>query len=223
MNAIQEHREKKKEVLDQAIEILKPIMKRLKKDEKIIGEQLSRAIGITEFEQRRLGICPVCKTGKLIVTYSTRTGKRFIGCTNYFKNLCSASFPLPQSGTLLLNNRKCLSCGWPTVQLRMRRYRRILCLNPECPSKKGRAENLRCVICSKESRECGYCQFHLKARKNIVANYEQWKRTLNISWKEYLSEIAKNPLAGAWVKEVAQHLMSEGEQTDVKKRQEERF
>jgi hypothetical protein len=82
---------------------------------------------------------------------------------------------------------------------------------------------LRCVICSKESGECGYCQFHLKVRKNIVANYEQWKRALNVSWKEYLSEIAKNSLAGAWVKEVAEHLMSEGEQTDVKKRQEERF
>jgi len=46
---------------------------------------------------------------------------------------------------------------------------------------------------------------------------------LNISWKEYLSEIAKNPLVGAWVKEVAQQLMLDGEQTDVKKRQKKRL
>jgi hypothetical protein len=42
----------------------------------------------------------------------------------------------------------------------------------------------------------------------------------NISWKEYLSEIAKNPLAGEWVKEVAQHLMLSRGQRDVKKCQE---
>jgi hypothetical protein len=42
---------------------------------------------------------------------------------------------------------------------------------------------------------------------NIMASYKEWKKALNISWKEYLSEIAKNPLAGEWPKEVAQHLM----------------
>jgi hypothetical protein len=30
---------------------------------------------------------------------------------------------------------------------------------------------------------------------------------LGISWKEYLSEIAKNPLTGEWAKEVAEHLV----------------
>lgn len=139
MNAIQEHRQKKEEVLAQVIKMLKPIMERLKKDEKSIGEQLSRAIETAESEERMLGLCPVCKTGNLIVTYSRRTGKRFIGCTNYFKNLCSTSFPLPQNGTLALNNRKCVSCGWPTVKLRTRRYWRVWCFNPDCPSIKGPA------------------------------------------------------------------------------------
>jgi len=139
MNAIQEHRERKKEVLDQAIEILKPIIERVKKNEKTIGEQLSRAIKIAEFEERVLSLCPICKTGKLIVTHSRATGKRFIGCTNYFRNLCSTSFPLPQTGELMIHNRQCLSCGWPTVQLRTKRQHRIWCFNPDCPSKKGRA------------------------------------------------------------------------------------
>jgi DNA topoisomerase-1 len=138
MNGIQEHGEKKREVLDEAIAVLEPVLKRLKKDEKDIGEHLSRAIASEEPEERVLGSCPVCKTGKLIVTHSRRTGKRFIGCTNYFKGLCSTSFPLPQSGTLKLHDRKCPNCGWTTVQLRMKRHRWILCFNPNCPSRKGR-------------------------------------------------------------------------------------
>jgi hypothetical protein len=34
---------------------------------------------------------------------------------------------------------------------------------------------------------------------------------LEVSWKEYLSEIVKNPLTGEWAKEVAECLISEGE------------
>jgi DNA topoisomerase-1 len=138
MNGIQEHGEKKRGVLDEAIAVLEPVLKRLEKDEKDIGEHLSRAITAEELEERVLGSCPVCKTGKLIVTRSRRTGKRFIGCTNYFKGLCSTSFLLPQSGTLKLHDRKCPNCGWTTVQLRMKRHRWILCFNPYCPSRKGR-------------------------------------------------------------------------------------
>jgi DNA topoisomerase I len=137
MNGIQEHTEEKNEVLDKAIAVLKPVLKKLKKDEKDIGEHLSGAIAAEKLEERVLGSCPVCKTGKLLVTHSRRTGKRFIGCTNYFKGLCSTSFPLPQSGTLELHNRKCPNCGWTTVQLRMKRHRWTLCFNPDCPPRKG--------------------------------------------------------------------------------------
>ena len=82
---------------------------------------------------------------------------------------------------------------------------------------------MRCAICHRESGEFNYCKFHLKAHENIMTGYEQWKAALNISWKEYLSEIVKNPLAGEWVKEVAQYLMLDRGRTDVKKRQEERL
>ncbi|MFQ6068030.1 MAG: hypothetical protein ACE5KD_00645 [Candidatus Bathyarchaeia archaeon] len=39
--------------------------------------------------------------------------------------------------------------------------------------------------------------------------FEMWKKALNISWKNYLNEIIKNPFAGIKVKEVAEHLLSE--------------
>ena len=49
----------------------------------------------------------------------------------------------------------------------------------------------------------------------ITKKYESWKRALEISWKEYLSEIAKNPLTGEWAKEVAEYLAKSGEKQDV--------
>ena len=56
-----------------------------------------------------------------------------------------------------------------------------------------------------------YCELHEKANKNIVEKYNAWKKALNISWKEYLNEIAKNPYTGSSAKELAAHLMKKGE------------
>jgi DNA topoisomerase-1 len=138
MNRIQENKEKREEVLIEVVEILKPVLERLKKEEKTIGEQLGSALEKAKLEERTIDTCPVCKTGKLIVTYSRKTGKRFVGCTNYFKGLCKTSFPLPQKGTLRLDGKKCPKCSWPTIEVRMKRRPWILCFNPECPSNRGR-------------------------------------------------------------------------------------
>ena len=141
MNRIQENKEKREEVLIEVVEILKPVLERLKKEEKSIGEQLGSALEKAKLEERTIDTCRVCKTGKLIVTYSRKTGKRFVGCTNYFKGLCKTSFPLPQKGKLRLDGKKCLKCSWPTIEVRMKRRPWILCFNPECPSNKGREES----------------------------------------------------------------------------------
>ncbi|MEM0057432.1 MAG: hypothetical protein QXG58_01800 [Candidatus Bathyarchaeia archaeon] len=65
---------------------------------------------------------------------------------------------------------------------------------------------MKCAICSREATENGYCELHAKAYKNILRKYEVWKRAMGISWKEYLSQIVKNPFTGEWAKEVAEHL-----------------
>jgi hypothetical protein len=44
-----------------------------------------------------------------------------------------------------------------------------------------------------------------------MKKYELWKKALEISWKEYLSEIVKNPLTGEWAKEAAEYLSKSGE------------
>jgi DNA topoisomerase I len=81
-----------------------------------------------------LGPCPVCKEGKLRVIRSYKSGKRFVGCTNYPKG-CRASAPLPQRGAIKTTSKPCGSCGWPVVYVRLGRYPWKLCVNDRCPRK----------------------------------------------------------------------------------------
>jgi hypothetical protein len=70
---------------------------------------------------------------------------------------------------------------------------------------------MKCSICDREAVEKRFCELHNKAYENIVKKYNLWKTALEISWKEYLREIAKNPLTGEWAREVAGHLIKSGE------------
>lgn len=65
---------------------------------------------------------------------------------------------------------------------------------------------LKCRVCYRETLE-RYCELHEKAYRNIVENFEDWRRAIEISWKEYLNEVAKNPYTGSWAKEVAEELI----------------
>jgi hypothetical protein len=75
---------------------------------------------------------------------------------------------------------------------------------------------LKCKICIRKASQKGYCKFHAKAYENIIQNYDPWKKALEISWKEYLSEIAKNPLTGQWTKETVERLISSGEKKECR-------
>ena len=139
MEEIQQGKETKQTVIQEAIEILKPVTARLKEKETVIGAQLSQAIRNAKLEERTVGACPTCKTGKLVILHSRKTRKRFVGCTNYFQGMCRTSFPLPQKGLVKPLSRNCSKCGWPILQVHTRGKRPwMLCLNPHCPSKEER-------------------------------------------------------------------------------------
>jgi DNA topoisomerase-1 len=139
MNKIQTNNLKKEGVLTEAVETLKPVVEKLKENQNMIGQRLSEAIRKSSIDERIIGVCPICKTGKLIVLYSRRTSKRFAGCTNYFKGLCKTSFPLPQRGIIKPLAKDCRECGWPTVQVLARGRRPwTLCFNPRCPLREGK-------------------------------------------------------------------------------------
>jgi hypothetical protein len=75
---------------------------------------------------------------------------------------------------------------------------------------------MNCKICQRKAIIKEFCSVHLKAYENITEKYECWKKALTISWREYLSEIERNPLTGEWVKEVAIYLINNEETTNGK-------
>jgi len=69
---------------------------------------------------------------------------------------------------------------------------------------------MKCRICNREAVG-EYCEFHEKANRSVVQKYEEWKKAMDISWKEYLNEILQNPYTGSWAKEVAEKLTKKGD------------
>jgi len=139
MERILTNSEERENVLVEAVNQLKPVLEELKQKEQNIGQVLSTAIKRARIQERIIGNCPSCKTGKLMILYSRKTRKRFIGCTNYFKDLCTTSFPLPQRGTVKPAQKNCRACEWPLLFVRLKGKRPwMLCFNPNCPLKEER-------------------------------------------------------------------------------------
>jgi len=70
---------------------------------------------------------------------------------------------------------------------------------------------LKCKVCNREAQsQSEFCELHEKAYQNIREKFEVWKKASDLEWKEYLKEIAKNPLTGIWAREVAENLLSKG-------------
>ncbi len=136
MDAVQQGTQTKERVLQETVETLKIVTASLKENEQVIGEQLSSAIKQAELEEHVLGACPTCKTGKLTIIYSKKTGKRFAGCTNYFKGTCKTAYPLPQKGAVKPTGKTCSKCDTPTVYVWLKGKRPwSLCINPACSAK----------------------------------------------------------------------------------------
>jgi DNA topoisomerase-1 len=136
MDAIQQGKETKENVLQNATETLKTVTAELKEKEEAIGAQLSMAVQKSRLDQRTIGNCPKCCSGKLVVLHSKKTGKRFVGCTGYFEGKCNVTYPLPQAGTIKSMGRACSSCGSPVIVVYSKwRAPWRLCLNPQCTSK----------------------------------------------------------------------------------------
>ncbi len=85
-----------------------------------------------------LGACPSCKTGKLRIIRSHKTGKRFVGCSGYASG-CKASAPIPQKGSVTRTNSLCPDCDWPILMRRApwRGTTLRFCPNLKCNSRRS--------------------------------------------------------------------------------------
>ena len=90
----------------------------------------------TNFPKKGLVQCPECGLGELMVIRSRATGKRFMGCSNFYGG-CKASSPLLQKARLRATKRRCEVCRWPVVIFRYARTQSWTrqCSNIACNSR----------------------------------------------------------------------------------------
>lgn len=128
--------EKEKVILDRAKKTIIKISKDFEQNEKKIGEELIGAELIAREEQKKeneLVECPLCKKGKLAITYSPRFKNFFVAC-NAYPN-CRNTYSLPQNGTIKKTEKVCEECGFPML-MRLSHGRRpwVFCFNKNCPT-----------------------------------------------------------------------------------------
>jgi DNA topoisomerase-1 len=142
MEQIQLKKENKQNVLADTIEVLKTVTTTFKHNQSEIGIQLGQKIKQAYLDKQTIGNCPKCQTGKLVIIRSKKTSKRFVGCTNFFENTCSTSFPLPQTGTIKPLATPCKTCCYPAIRILINSKQPPwnLCLNSNCPSKEPKNE-----------------------------------------------------------------------------------
>ncbi|NJE01762.1 DNA topoisomerase I [Thermococcus sp. JdF3] len=75
-----------------------------------------------------VGKCPRCG-GDLVVRYNRKTGKRFVGCSNWPK--CNVTYPLLQRGEIIPTNKTCCG-GAPVVKIREKGREYEICVDMNC-------------------------------------------------------------------------------------------
>ena len=79
-----------------------------------------------------VGKCPKCG-GNLVVRYNRKTGKRFVGCSNWPE--CNVTYPLLQRGEIIPTNKTCCN-GAPVVKIREKGREYEICLDMNCKKKR---------------------------------------------------------------------------------------
>jgi len=79
-----------------------------------------------------MGNCGKCEKGNLI-TRKGKSGKRFVGCSEYPN--CSNSYPLPQKGSIVATTDLCPECKAPVMKVKNKGREYKMCLDMNCKTK----------------------------------------------------------------------------------------
>ncbi|KXH76854.1 MAG: hypothetical protein AM326_06470 [Candidatus Thorarchaeota archaeon SMTZ-45] len=143
MNDIQQEKKNKEDVLSKAKGELLRMLDNFKTQEEDIGNYLVQGLQRYWRSKEELGACPRCEDGTLRVIRSAKTGKRFVGCSNYSEGKCDQTFPLPQKGDISPLDAKCSYCGYQMFQVTSSRRKWETCINwSECPGRKDELKAL---------------------------------------------------------------------------------
>lgn len=135
MELVMQGKKEREEVIEEAKKVLTNILSDFKKNEKQIGKKLLKAFIDYKRRIKTLGKCPKCG-GDLKIIISRKSGKAFVGCSNYPK--CTNSYPLPGFGRIVATSKVCEKCNTPIITVYRRGKRPFsMCLDTECPSKES--------------------------------------------------------------------------------------
>lgn len=143
MDEIQKEQTNREKVLSRAKGDLLELLDDFKSQEQEIGNAL--VLGLQRYwkSTEELGECPKCGDGTLRIIRSSKTGKRFVGCSNYKDGACDQTFALPQKGDISPLDKMCSHCGHKMIQVASGRRKWETCINwTECP---GRKEELKAL------------------------------------------------------------------------------
>ncbi|MFW9812280.1 MAG: DNA topoisomerase I [Candidatus Thorarchaeota archaeon] len=143
MEEIQQEQSDREDVLRRAKNTLLELLDDFSSQKQEIGNTL--VLGLQRYwkSTEELGECPKCGDGTLRIIRSQKTGKRFVGCSNYSEGKCDQTFALPQRGDISPKDEMCPHCGHRMIQVTSGRRKWDTCINwTECP---GRKEDLKAL------------------------------------------------------------------------------
>lgn len=152
-----------------------------RKNEKRVGEDLTKAVIAAQDKQSLLGTCNECG-GTLKVHKNWKTGKRFVGCSGYKKG-CRTGFPLPKEGLIMSTGKTCEECKTPIIQVQQQGRRPFrMCLDPNCKTKEDWLDKKKLKKVQAESRKMSKLREQLKC-ENCGKSFKS-KRALTLHGKK---------------------------------------
>jgi len=143
MDSIQEGIKKRENVINGAKTSLLEHLEEFKNKENQIGETLVKGLQGYWKDTEELGPCPKCNDGILRIVRSPKSGKRFVGCSNYKEGKCDQTFPLPQKGSISPMDSICPHCDYRMIKVVSGKRTWTTCINwSKCP---GRQEDLKAL------------------------------------------------------------------------------
>lgn len=124
-------------VVDKSRQILSGTVKGMQEKQDELASVIWKGIE----SDRILGKCPACG-GDLRLIRAKKSGKRFIGCSNYPE--CTTAYPLPQYGMIQGAQEVCPDCEAPKIKVISKgRKPWVICPNPACPSKQEKKDDAK--------------------------------------------------------------------------------
>jgi DNA topoisomerase-1 len=129
MDLISEGKKTLEETVNESRKMLTTVMKSLETDKEKIRTSIKKA----QMKENNIGKCPKC--GKPMIIRTSKSNKRFVGCTGFPD--CKNTYSLPQQGGIYDTGKICEKCNAPVVKVKAKgKPAWELCLNSDCSAKK---------------------------------------------------------------------------------------